>query len=350
VNRHPAQGCSPRCDVTEQQQQQLLMGSAALTGPGQRPQEHTSHRRVDPPRFALEASVTHERGSVAETASEDIRPSGPSLQTADACEQPLAGTSSGGECSQAKAAEARTRRDQEPGRYVVARSTPAVSPLVGKAAERAAQREREAAEQEERARQAAEAERKRRFAADRAAARAVQRKRDAANKTQPSQLERERHQKSLVGMRGMCLKWIHLNIPLRFQASDAQQKAFEEQTNRFWRGFAALAKEGQVFVKHGRNDSHECKLTVCLLNDMVTIEARWGEGDLNMQFRQGDAALLDGKQTDVFKRGQAAKAPANLCFSLVNAKRSLDLQASDQASKDLWYRGLKLLVLSLNQP
>ena len=71
-------------------------------------------------------------------------------------------------------------------------------------------------------------------------------------------------------------------------------------------------------------------------------------GDKFMHLEKGDAVLLDGKQTAVFRRAASAKALDHLCFSLANCKRSLDLEAPTTEQKDRWFRALRLLVMSLH--
>jgi hypothetical protein len=127
-----------------------------------------------------------------------------------------------------------------------------------------------------------------------------------------------------------------------------QRRELEKQT-AIAREFALFAEQGEVFYKYGRQGFPRARrLTVILMKDHKTVEARWGPGNSFIQLRKHDAVLLDGKQTKVFRRKVAKKAQNSLCFSLANSSRTLDVEARSQIIKDKWFRGLKLLVLSLH--
>jgi hypothetical protein len=127
-----------------------------------------------------------------------------------------------------------------------------------------------------------------------------------------------------------------------------QRKELEKQTH-IAREFALFAEKGEVFVKHSRKGyPHARRITVILLKDHKTVECRWGPKNKFMLLKKNDAVLLDGKQTKVFMRSSSKKCDASLCFSLANQHRTLDVEARSHQIKQKWFRGLKLLVLSLH--
>ena len=162
------------------------------------------------------------------------------------------------------------------------------------------------------------------------------------------------HNTDQIGYQIYDLDEKHLNeiknqelINEKKQQEQAKQLLYKQTA--IAREFAIFAEKGEIFLKHGRKGfPHARRITIILLKDHKTVEARWGPGESYMLLRKNDAVLLDGKQTKVFRRSTAKDIDANLCFSLVNSIRSLDLHATTQHIKDKWFRGLKLLVLSLH--
>lgn len=55
-------------------------------------------------------------------------------------------------------------------------------------------------------------------------------------------------------------------------------------------------------------------------------------------------AVKSGKQTSTFSKKSSADAPADCCFSILSASRSLDLQASSPSLRDQWVEAFNILL------
>jgi len=99
--------------------------------------------------------------------------------------------------------------------------------------------------------------------------------------------------------------------------------------------FKKSATMGRVFYKYGKHGSpHERVIRVNFYTGLVD----WGSGSLSLK----DAvAIRSGKDTKVLKK--IKKADADLCFSIVLPRRSLNLQAKSTEERDAWVNGLKEL-------
>jgi len=99
--------------------------------------------------------------------------------------------------------------------------------------------------------------------------------------------------------------------------------------------FKKSATMGRVFYKYGKHGSpHERVIRVNFYTGLVD----WGSGSLSLK----DAVdIRSGKNTKVLKK--IKKADADLCFSIVLPRRSLNLQAKSTEERDVWVNGLKEL-------
>jgi hypothetical protein len=105
--------------------------------------------------------------------------------------------------------------------------------------------------------------------------------------------------------------------------------------------FTKVAFWGEVFLKHGRRGSpHERNVTLEVTGSELKFD--WSSGQLKAHKSQ--LTLVEGKATPVFARTTATDSPSERCFSIVTANRSLDLEATSEATKEKWTTGIKLLL------
>jgi hypothetical protein len=125
--------------------------------------------------------------------------------------------------------------------------------------------------------------------------------------------------------------------------------------------FLQVARHGATFWKHGRSGSpHErtVRLEVFIASSSPrhnnneegegwghpSDELRFDWGSDRMTLRRSEWKLLLGKQTEVFLRDTARRSKPELCFSLVGASRTLDLEARNSEQRTLWVEGLMRLM------
>jgi hypothetical protein len=72
----------------------------------------------------------------------------------------------------------------------------------------------------------------------------------------------------------------------------------------------------------------------------------WGSGTM---YLQDVVDVVPGKATKVFEGVKEKVVDQKLCFSIVTATRTLDLQAADEEERDLWVRGLRDLKAQLDE-
>jgi len=107
--------------------------------------------------------------------------------------------------------------------------------------------------------------------------------------------------------------------------------------------FVRHALVGEVFTKHGRYGSpHDRTVSVRILRDNQTVGVDWGTGQ--MKFTKHHVKITEGKVTKVFRKSSCKEIPDNLCFSIVTAERTLDLQAHSVQSRNFWVEGLRLMI------
>lgn len=105
--------------------------------------------------------------------------------------------------------------------------------------------------------------------------------------------------------------------------------------------FVKSAFYGEQFIKYGRRGSpHERTLTVEVNGRIITLD--WGSDKISST--KDGIKLLDGKQTAVMLNKSARKAKPELCFSLVLADRTLDLECKTMKIKQYWWNGFQLLL------
>jgi len=105
--------------------------------------------------------------------------------------------------------------------------------------------------------------------------------------------------------------------------------------------FTKVAFWGEVFLKHGRRGSpHERNVTLEVTGSELKFD--WSSGQLKAH--KSALTLVEGKGTPVFARPTAADSPPERCFSIVTAGRTLDLEATSEATRDKWVTGIKLLL------
>jgi len=105
--------------------------------------------------------------------------------------------------------------------------------------------------------------------------------------------------------------------------------------------FAGTAVIVGKFMKHGRRGKpHERSLKV----DPATGIVDWGSGAISLREA---VEIIPGKNTAVFERVKLKIAHPRVCFSIVLAQRTLDLQANSEDERDLWVNGLQTLKAKL---
>jgi myosin heavy subunit len=130
---------------------------------------------------------------------------------------------------------------------------------------------------------------------------------------------------------------------LAFEALSDEEKATEASLLR------AVLMEGDKFLKYGKHGKPHIKY-VCLnvlgalhWDDDVMDPRRLRPSSTYIHVKDVQKVYI-GKHTPVFTRTVAEKADDNVCFSIVTADRSLDLQCVTIEQRDLWVRAIESAI------
>uniref|UniRef100_A0A7S3Z415 PH domain-containing protein n=1 Tax=Lotharella globosa TaxID=91324 RepID=A0A7S3Z415_9EUKA len=103
--------------------------------------------------------------------------------------------------------------------------------------------------------------------------------------------------------------------------------------------FLTICQQGRNLTKWSLKGVPGTKL---IMVNPVSGKIKCGAARLYVQ----EVDIVPGKTTQVFEQ-VGEKVSPELCFSLVHAKRSLDLSATSQIERDMWVSGLRKLQASL---
>eukprot|EP00455_Lapot_gusevi_P014893 TRINITY_DN174_c0_g2_i1.p1 TRINITY_DN174_c0_g2~~TRINITY_DN174_c0_g2_i1.p1 ORF type:complete len:252 (-),score=23.71 TRINITY_DN174_c0_g2_i1:42-797(-) len=125
---------------------------------------------------------------------------------------------------------------------------------------------------------------------------------------------------------------------------------YETQRAAFETVHCRLLTSGAVFQKHGRSGSPHARF-VQLSEDRTRVMwrplDRSNESDIQYLLLRDIQMIKKGKQTAVFER-TAGDGTDDMCFSLVTADRSLDLQALTSQQRNDWVNALHETLTHLN--
>lgn len=107
--------------------------------------------------------------------------------------------------------------------------------------------------------------------------------------------------------------------------------------------FLRTSREGVKFLKYGRYGRPHDRI---VKYDEAKQMFSWGDSDMQNIHLPYVLEVVEGCQTKVFKRPSIYFNFKfdDLCFSLVTASRTLDLQAKDNKTKDEWVACIRLLI------
>ena len=133
--------------------------------------------------------------------------------------------------------------------------------------------------------------------------------------------------------------------------SGDEKTAVDGKDNTATEAMVEMLRKGDKFLKFGRKGNPHDRYVF-----LSGPRLFWG-GVPNKKTQKKSMVvsmiqdIVKGKETDVFtRRTQYESVPANLCFSIIGADRTLDLRAASEEHRDEWADALKALVEDVQQP
>jgi FYVE zinc finger len=105
--------------------------------------------------------------------------------------------------------------------------------------------------------------------------------------------------------------------------------------------YSQALQNGSQFTKFGRHGKPRTKYVICTPDGKIFWTDTSGGRTMTCIKLLEVTNIFSGKRTPVFARKVAAKIPEELCLSVVTPDRSLDLQAEDELTRDLWVKALR---------